>query len=115
MRAASSALGFAALCLGLAAPEAEAQGGRRPLALVSGDFDEDGAPELITAYGASGGGVLAVQRRKPGPLLASPPEARTRPGHSFAADAFLPATSVVALPLAPELLGTGDFDGDGHL
>jgi parallel beta-helix repeat protein len=88
MRAASRDLGLAALFLGLAAPGAGAQGDR-PLALVSGDFDEDGAPELISAYGARGSGVLLRQGRK--------------------------APSAADLPLSPDLLGTGDFDGDGHL
>ena len=37
-------------------------GGARPLALATGDFDADGAPDLVTGYYYSGAGILTLRR-----------------------------------------------------
>ncbi len=78
-----------------------------PLALASGDFDEDGAPDLLSGYLTPGGGILAIHRGNADSI------------HSKAGDhsalPFLSPARVFSLPEAPWFLGTGDFDADGHL
>jgi hypothetical protein len=42
------------------ATAAAAQG--QPLALASGDFDQDGMPDLVSAFGSVKGGTITVHR-----------------------------------------------------
>ncbi len=79
----------------------------RPTALASADFDEDGMPDLASGYAAADGtGIVTIHRGNANALwpygkAADPP-------------AFLPDARVFALPVAPDFLGAGDFDADGH-
>ena len=76
------------------------------LALAAGDFDEDGVPDLVAAYGSAAGGELALYR---GNIEARWP----RPGLP-AALPFWPADTVIPAPAAADLLAVGDMDADGH-
>jgi len=81
-----------------------------PLALASADFDEDGMPDLASGYAApNGAGVIAIHR---GNIDALWPYGKA-PRNSEP-PAFLPDARVFALPEAPDFLGAGDFDADGH-
>lgn len=82
-------------------------GQARPLALASADFDEDGMPDLAAAYAVPAGGIVALHRGNVDALWPEGRRARTAP-------AFLPDARVFRLPEAPDLLGAGDFDADGH-
>jgi hypothetical protein len=94
-----------------------------PLALASGDFDEDGVPDLVSGYVGPGGGILTLHR---GNLYSIYPHAQgsgvrdqgsDTTGHGpRATDAppFLPEAQVFEIAAAPEFLGAGDFDNDGH-
>ena len=82
----------------------------KPLALASADFDEDGVPDLVSGYAASGGtGVITVHRGNVDSLWpygaaivnGPPPE-------------FLPNAKVFSLPEQPDFVGVGDFNADGH-
>ena len=81
----------------------------QPLALASADFDEDGMPDLIAGYAAPGGGIITLHRGNVDALW--PYGAALRNGEP---PPFLPDARVFSLPEAPDFLGTGDFDADGH-
>jgi hypothetical protein len=77
-----------------------------PLALASGDFDEDGMADLLCGYkSASGGGLLVIHRRN----------AHSINLDSLSESPFVSPARVFATAEAMGLLGTGDFDADGHL
>ena len=86
-----------------------ARGGQgEPLTLASGDFDQDGTPDLISGYKSSKGGSVTINR---GNVLALWPygAARIHPP-----DAFFPEARSFAVSEQPDFLLTGDFDADGH-
>jgi uncharacterized repeat protein (TIGR01451 family) len=85
-------------------------GQAQPLALASADFDEDGTPDLASGYANDDGtGILTVHRGSVDALW--PYNRALRNGEP---QAFLKDAHVFALPEAPDFLGAGDFDADGH-
>lgn len=105
----TSYLGPAALAQALQRNEAE------PLALASADFDEDGVPDLICGYAHSISGIITRLRGNVDSIYENSPEAQRRKATGEFTDApFLSPARVFALPIEPEFLGAGDFDGDGH-
>lgn len=78
-----------------------------PTALSSADFDEDGVPDLICAYRAPDGGIIALHRgNHPNTLQAQEGQFTDAP--------FLSAAKAFELPQAPDFVGAGDFDANGH-
>ncbi|HEX5735746.1 MAG TPA: BACON domain-containing carbohydrate-binding protein [Blastocatellia bacterium] len=77
------------------------QGRAIPLALSSGDFDEDGAPDLLCGYkSAKGGGLLVIHRGDADSINSRP---------------FSSPARVFEMAEAPDFLSAGDFDADGHV
>jgi CSLREA domain-containing protein len=103
------------------------QGLSQPVALTSGDFDEDGMPDLVSGYVAPSGGILAIYRGNSDSVF---PSQRGRAvkdqdsslgegGHDHVLapkdqSPFISPATVFEVPELPERLGTGDFDGDSH-
>src|ERR1051326_1320190 len=86
-----------------------------PIALGSGDFDEDGVPDLVAGYAATGGGIITLHRGNVDSLFPSSLVAQQRRAKGTLIDLpFLPEARVFELPEAPDFVGTGDFDADGH-
>ena len=86
-----------------------------PLALASADFDEDGVPDLVCGFATDSGGILSVHRGNIDSIFPNGEGARKRQlAGTFTEDPFLSPARVFALPVAPEFLGAGDFDADGH-
>ena len=92
------------------------RGAGRPVTLASGDLDEDGVPDLVSGYATPGGGILALHRGNADSIYPNSPEAQQRKARGAFTDApFLSPVQVFELTEAPEFLGAGDFDNDGHL
>jgi len=81
----------------------------QPLALASGDFDEDGTPDLISGFATGKTGQITVHRGNVHALWPYGPYRNNPPAP------FFPNARVLAVPEAPDFLVTGDFDADGHL
>jgi len=81
----------------------------QPLALASGDFDEDGVPDLVSGFAAGKAGVITVHRGNVKALWPYGAALRNGPPPAF----LSPARSF-NLPEAPDFIATGDFDADGH-
>ncbi len=86
-----------------------------PLSLAAADFDEDGVPDLLAGYSHEGRGIIALRRGNVDSIYPHTPEAKQREiTGTFTPAPFLSPAHVFAVPLAPDFIGTGDFDGDGH-
>lgn len=92
----------------------------RPVSLASADFDEDGVPDLVAGYAGTRDGVISIQR---GDVDAVFPNTRQAIAHREQLSApnpddiqspFFATTRVFDVPGAPQFIGTGDFDADGH-
>jgi len=81
----------------------------QPLALASGDFDEDGTPDRVSGFAVGKGGMITVHRGNVNALW--PYGAALRNGPP---PAFLPNPRSFSVPEAPNFIATGDFDADGH-
>lgn len=92
------------------------RGRDRPLSLAAGDFDEDGVSDVVAGYVRGEEGLLALHRGNVRAIYiyCDAPMSRCAPGIPTT-EPFLRAARVFDLSVAPELLGVGDWDGDGHL
>ncbi|HVQ38769.1 MAG TPA: FG-GAP-like repeat-containing protein, partial [Pyrinomonadaceae bacterium] len=106
----------------------------RPLALATGDFDEDGVPDLISSYACVScssemtssntaskdagrdAGLFTLLRGNVDALYPNTPEAHQRKAAGeFTHAPFLGPGVVIGSAIQPDFLGAGDFDADGHL
>jgi uncharacterized repeat protein (TIGR01451 family) len=88
----------------------------QPLAVASGDFDEDGVPDLISAYAGPSSGVLTLHRGNVDAIYPHTTEANFRKAQGSFTDApFLSPARLFSLPVSPDFIGAGDFSADGHL
>ncbi len=87
----------------------------RPLSLASGDFDEDGMPDLATGYALAGSGLVTLQRGNVDSVYPYTPEARQRRASGdFTNAPFLSPAAVFDTAAVPEIFLQGDFNADGH-
>src|SRR5437588_2789600 len=85
----------------------------QPLSLASDDFNEDGVPDLISGYAYNGRGIITLLHGNVDSIYPNAPEAQERRARDEFTDApFLSPTSAFAFPVAPDFIGTGDFDAD---
>jgi trimeric autotransporter adhesin len=95
------------------AAEALKGGSATPTALAAADFNADGAVDVVAGYSTKEGGVLTLLL---GNQDAFAPADRTLYEKAMRGNVpptFQTKASTYALPEAPELLATGDFNRDG--
>jgi uncharacterized repeat protein (TIGR01451 family) len=86
-----------------------------PLALASADFDEDGVPDLVSAYAGPSGGIVTLHRGNIDSIFPNSPEAQHRKANgTFTASPLLSPARVFMLPQPGDYIAAGDFDADGH-
>lgn len=90
--------------------------GSVPLSLASGDFDEDGATDLITGSGGANGGSIVLHRGNSDALFPNTVEARERRQRGSAEESsFFSGNQIGQIGSAPQIIVTGDVDADGHI
>jgi uncharacterized repeat protein (TIGR01451 family) len=86
-----------------------------PLALASADFDEDGVPDLVSAYAGPSGGIVTLHRGNIDSIYPNSPEAQRRKASgTFTDSPLLSPAHVFELPQPGDFIAAGDFDADGH-
>jgi hypothetical protein len=80
----------------------------RALSTTTGDFDEDGMPDLVSGFSTAAGGAVTVHRGNVSALWNYAPAGSAEP------PAFLPDARVFTLPEPADFLAAGDFDADGR-
>jgi hypothetical protein len=84
-----------------------------PTALAVGDFDADGAPDLVTGYRTANGGVVTLTRGNPDAFAPTDPTLFQKAIEGNVPATFVGTTAAFAVPKSPDFLAVGDFNRDG--
>ena len=87
---------------------------RRPVAMVSADFDQDGVADLAIGYGLNKGGAIELMRGNHDAIAPQSHASWLAAGRHEPTVPFLPATELIQLPCEPDFLLAADLNGDGH-
>ena len=87
---------------------------RRPLSMVSADFDGDGVADLAIGYGLNKGGAIELMRGNRDAVAPQSHASWLAAGRHEFVTPFLPATELIQLPSKPDFLVQADLNGDGH-
>ncbi len=87
----------------------------RPLAMVSGDFDEDGIQDLVIGYGVQDGGSIIVLHGNRDAIAPLTHESWLAAGRHNYSEPFFQRRRPVNVKKEPDLMVSADVNGDGHL
>jgi FG-GAP-like repeat len=87
----------------------------RPLAMVSGDFDEDGVQDLVIGYGVDNGGSIELLRGNPDAITPRTEAAWLAASRHEYVDPFVQRYKSLAVSTQPSVMVSADVNGDGHL
>ncbi len=87
---------------------------RRAVSLTSGDVDGDGFPDLVSGYATDSGGVITLHRGNVEAWAPSTPESLALVAAGRFPSGFESVATEFAVPVAPDFMVSGDFNGDGR-
>src|SRR5271157_4995031 len=76
----------------------------RPLAMVSGDFDEDGVADLVIGYGLEKSGAIAMLRGNPDAIAPQTEASWLAAGRHEYSDPFVKSSKMTAVSTAPNIM-----------
>ena len=99
--------------LSFSAPKAA--GTARALSMGSADFDNDGFPDLVSAYASDKGGLISLHGGNEQAWSPSSPASQALVRSGVFPPGFENTPTLVNVAVAPDLLALGDFDRDGNV
>src|SRR5579864_2077632 len=85
-----------------------------PLALAKADFDADGVDDLVVGYASANGGILAFHRGNLDAFAPQSEESFQAIGRGEFPSPFLPTATLVEVPVRPDFVQVGSFNGEGY-
>ncbi|MGD0368824.1 MAG: VCBS repeat-containing protein, partial [Acidobacteriaceae bacterium] len=82
--------------------------------LAVGDFDADGAPDLVSGYKTADGGVVTLLRGNPDAFAPKDPTLYPAAIKGNVPPTFVSEATAFAVPESPDFLAVGDFNRDGN-
>src|SRR5579863_8949764 len=86
-----------------------------PVSMAAGDFNADGAIDVVAGYSTPNGGVLAVMLANPNAYAPTDPTLYQKAMKGSVPATFQSKAAAFTLPESPDLIVTGDFNSDGFL
>lgn len=83
------------------------------LSVDSGQLDTDGVLDLVVGYMLDSGGALVIYRGNPDFLMSPRIKDELAREKGIEIPAFLGEAMLIELPMTPDFVGVGDFNGDG--
>jgi CSLREA domain-containing protein len=89
-------------------------GAAKARSLASADFNEDGAADMVSGYAAGASGIITLHLGNRDAFTPQSARALRAISKGKPLQPFLRDAKVFEIPQAPEFLGAGDFNRDGH-
>ncbi len=86
-----------------------------PVSMAAGDFNADGAIDVVAGYSTPHGGALAVMLANPNAYAPTGPTLYQKAMKGSVPATFQSKAAAFTLPESPDLMVTGDFNRDGYL
>ncbi len=86
-----------------------------PVSMAAGDFNADGAVDVIAGYSTANGGVLALMMGNPDAYAPTDTTLYQKAMKGSVPPTFQSKAAAYPLPESPDLIVTGDFNHDGYL
>ncbi len=91
------------------------RGNATPTALAAGDFEANGAVDVVAGYSSKNGGLLVLHRGNPDAFAPKDTSLYEKAMHGIVASTFLPKAGVFKVPVSPDMIVTGDFNRDANM
>ena len=87
----------------------------KPVSLAGGDFNRDGFPDLVAGYAVNDRGLLTVHMASKEAFAPQSSQTIRAIAQGEFPPAFAGTSTAIPIPVGPDILEVGDFNGDGNV